>query len=330
MATLWRLSGQQTRDLNGKAFPAAKAYFYDAETNIPRAVYQDNALSTPHAHPVVADSQGRFPAVFLPPGLYREKVTTSGGVLVWDFDSIDASPTLVEDGGGGGGGGTTGYVTGDVIWRPTAGTRTGFVRLNGRTIGSAASGALERANADTAALFAYLWNGLADAQAPVSTGRGASAAADFAANKTITLPNARFGGLYGLADMGNSAVSVDAAVVIAAGGTATTPGASIGAQVHTLVLDETPAHEHDGVPDEVTVPDTGWGNSGGNFGTSTQGRLVVGSGGFESGELLESLRHSNGDRTFTLAGNEDTGSVGGGEAHNNMPPGLLGTFLIAL
>src|SRR5258708_1610023 len=36
-----------------------------------------------------------------------------------------------------------------------------------------------------------LWNSWADAQAPVSSGRGASAAADFAAHKTITLPDLR-------------------------------------------------------------------------------------------------------------------------------------------
>jgi len=55
--------------------------------------------------------------------------------------------------------------------------------ING-TIGNAASGATIRANADCANLFAHLWT-LDDTEAPVSGGRGASAAADFAANKTI-------------------------------------------------------------------------------------------------------------------------------------------------
>jgi len=68
---------------------------------------------------------------------------------------------------------------------------TGWVRLNGKTLGNAASGATERADADTAALFAYLWNNLADAQAAVSGGRTGSAAADYALNKTIALPSAR-------------------------------------------------------------------------------------------------------------------------------------------
>jgi len=57
------------------------------------------------------------------------------------------------------------------------GVRSGFVRANGRTIGSATSGATERANADAQALFEYLWN--TDANLAVSTGRGASSNADW-------------------------------------------------------------------------------------------------------------------------------------------------------
>ncbi|MFZ5784022.1 MAG: hypothetical protein ACOY4R_27810 [Pseudomonadota bacterium] len=75
---------------------------------------------------------------------------------------------------------------------------TGWVGAWG-TIGSAASGATNRANADTEPLYTVFWNGWADAQAPVSGGRGASAAADFAANKTLTLPDMR-GRLAGFLD----------------------------------------------------------------------------------------------------------------------------------
>ena len=63
----------------------------------------------------------------------------------------------------------------------------GFVMAWG-TIGNASSGASNRAHADTARLFATFWDNLADAQAAVSGGRGANAAADFAANKTIAIP----------------------------------------------------------------------------------------------------------------------------------------------
>lgn len=72
-----------------------------------------------------------------------------------------------------------------------AATPSGWLNLQGGTIGNAASGGSVRANADTVLLFTYLYTNLSDTLAPVSGGRGASAAADFAANKTITLPDWR-------------------------------------------------------------------------------------------------------------------------------------------
>lgn len=65
---------------------------------------------------------------------------------------------------------------------------SGWVMGEGGTIGNASSGGSERANADTENLFTLLWDSMTDTEAPVSSGRGANAAADFAANKTITLP----------------------------------------------------------------------------------------------------------------------------------------------
>lgn len=68
----------------------------------------------------------------------------------------------------------------------------GWLLIDGKTIGSAASGATSRANADTLALFTVMWD-FSAAAVPIytSTGapstRGASAAADFAANKRLAL-----------------------------------------------------------------------------------------------------------------------------------------------
>jgi hypothetical protein len=86
---------------------------------------------------------------------------------------------------------------------------TGWVRLNGLTIGSASSAATERANADCETLFKYLWDNLDDTRAPVSGGRGVSATADWASNKRITLPSSRDRVLVGMATMG----STDAALI---------------------------------------------------------------------------------------------------------------------
>ncbi len=81
-----------------------------------------------------------------------------------------------------------GFTTGDV--KPTLKTTadTTWVMMDDKTIGDASSGATGRANADTAALFTLLWTNIIDAWAPVSGGRGGSAAADYAAHKTIALP----------------------------------------------------------------------------------------------------------------------------------------------
>lgn len=81
------------------------------------------------------------------------------------------------------------------FWRASA--PSGWVKANGQTIGSAASGATGRANADTQALFDILWADFTNAVLPIQTSaggastRGASAAADWAANKRMTLPDMR-------------------------------------------------------------------------------------------------------------------------------------------
>lgn len=84
------------------------------------------------------------------------------------------------------------YDVGDIKQRMSATVTKGkWLLMDGKTIGNAASGGSARANADTVTLFTLLWNNLADADAAVSGGRGANAAADYAANKTIVIPDAR-------------------------------------------------------------------------------------------------------------------------------------------
>lgn len=95
---------------------------------------------------------------------------------------------------------------------------------NGTTLGNGSSGATGHADADSSDLFTLLWNSYADTEAPVSGGRGGSAAIDFAASKTITLPDAR------------------GRVTAAVGGTElATPGIRVGEETHTLTQAELPS-----------------------------------------------------------------------------------------
>lgn len=54
---------QPSRDRNGGAI-AARLYFYEDLTTTPKTVYQDSALTTPHAFPIVSDDSGVFELIW--------------------------------------------------------------------------------------------------------------------------------------------------------------------------------------------------------------------------------------------------------------------------
>lgn len=207
MAGSISLSLSQQFDSLGKPLSGGLMYFYQAGTvATPQNAYQDSGLTIAHPNPLTLDAAGRVPQLFFADGSIKVRLTDASGVVQINADNI----LVVGPSSGGGGGGTvdatTILATGDFKLTYGTGTLSGFVRANGRTIGSALSGASERANADCLALFQYLW--AADPNLAVSTGRGASAAADWAANKSIAVPDFRGAYLAGLADMGNSATSI--------------------------------------------------------------------------------------------------------------------------
>lgn len=130
----------------------------------------------------------------------------------------------------------------------------GWVLANDGTIGNAGSGATNRANADTQALYTLLWNNIANADAPVTGGRGVSAAADFTALKPIALTR-MLGRALAVAGSG-------------AGLTARTLGASFGAETHALTVGEMPPHNH--VEQATDEPSTA-ANTGGYVGSNGVG-----------------------------------------------------------
>ncbi|KAA0697412.1 hypothetical protein DTW90_18450 [Neorhizobium sp. P12A] len=315
MAGLWNLSQQQLYDQNGKPMVGAKAYFFKGGTTTPITVYKAFALGSVNAHqnPLVTDGFGRWPTVYMDEAddFYRVRVTTAGGVVVFDEDGI---PIIGPAGGGGGGGDNpvdpdAVSKTGDVKARYDTDFLSGWVRMNARTIGSATSGASERANADTQPLFEYLWNH--DGNLVVVGGRGATANADWLANKQITLPDGRGATLIGLDTMGNSTAGKVAA--------ATVLGKTGGEEKHTLTTDEMPSHGHTG----TTNPN----------GAHSHG--VHGTEGVDGNDNI-SFRGSGVDKSESTDVAPDhvhafaTNNAGGGLGHNNMPPYLALTLYIKL
>lgn len=183
---------------------------------------------------------------------------------------------------------------------------SGYVLLDGKTIGDGSSGGTERANADTVDLFTLLWNSMSDTEAPVSSGRGASAAADFAAHKTITLPDARGRTTAGKDNMGGSAANRLTAA--GSGITGTTLGTAGGTETHTLTAAQLASHSHD--------ENTGV-YAGGGTGTTAMKYPTVNSG---AGGLNYSGNTAGGaDAVATVT----TATAGSGNAHQNTQPTLV-------
>lgn len=117
----------------------------------------------------------------------------------------------------------------------------GWLLEDGRTIGSAASGATSRANADTLPLYTVLWTDFNNTELPIqdssgaATSRGASASADFNANKRLPLFDSRTRFLRG----SDSGLSYDATLI---------PGASqsddIKSHTHTAAATGDTTHPH--------------------------------------------------------------------------------------
>ncbi len=124
------------------------------------------------------------------------------------------------------------FRTGDIKTSLISSAPNGWVPMNDGSIGNVGSGATNRANQDTFQLYKTIWDGVLNAWAPVSTGRGASAVADFIAGKTLTLPRSLGRALAGAGS--------------GSGLTARVLGEYLGEQSHTLTVAEMPAHTHPG------------------------------------------------------------------------------------
>ncbi len=289
----------------------ALAYFYAGGTTTPLTVFTTDDGATPHAWPVAADANGVFPPIFIPYGPYGYRVTSSTGTIISPTIATIQNPAPPDSGGGGGIVVTQDQIlqTGFPLWIPMTGTLAGFVRMNGNTIGNSGSGATERANADTEALFTWYWNNLNDTICPVSGGRGATPSADFAANKTITLLKAQNKAFFGLDAMGGAAGGGFANVTFAQGDK-DTPGANGGATRRSLSTSNLPSFTPSGtVSGSVSTTDPGSTTGTGSTALPQASSFWIGTG--SSSKTINA----------SFSGN----SVGGNQAFDTVSPFLLGT-----
>lgn len=260
------------------------------------------------------------------------------------------------------------YFTGFCMpWFFSALPSANWVWLNGRTIGNAASNATGNASAITSALFTNLWNNypvllqlFTSAGSPIA--RGASAAADYAANRAIATPDMRGRGFFGADNMGGALTAgritaagsgISGTAIGAAGGvevvelTGNQNGqhahaastASAGAHVHTATSEDAGLHTHGGTTNttgshvhglQCSPGDSGFGEALGTDGpyTGSPNLSTVAAGDHQHTLSLNSAGTHNHAVTTDSAGahvhDVTVQNSGLGAAHQNMPPAFIG------
>jgi len=231
-------------DANGHPIRTAALMVYQAGTTTPAVLYRqaDYAAGTEHANPILVNGASLLPAMY-GSGSFKFRLLTrpSGGSILWEADGITLTDPVTVDPGANE---NTGLVpTGAVVSFYSTGSRAGYVRANGRSIGNAASGGTERAAADTVALYLTLWS--EDDKLVVAGGRGQTAQADFDAGKALSLPDLRGRVLMALDGMGATVSGAFPGVSWNSGGSATRLGSFAGGLSATVAVENLPAHSHD-------------------------------------------------------------------------------------
>jgi hypothetical protein len=190
----------------------------------------------------------------------------------------------------------------------------GYVAANALTVGNPSSNATNRANSDTQFLFNFLWAQPASVcpiytSAGTASTRGASATADYAANKAIAVPNMKGLGLMGVDTMGGAATTFLSGVPVTSGSD-TVPGSIVGENLHSLQAAENATHTH-GITDD-----------GHTHATSPNPVLVLGPG--TSNNFQQSGPQGNFNLTINSATTGITiNSQGSGTGHNTVERNML-------
>lgn len=205
--------------------------------------------------------------------------------------------------------------TGQLRWLLAGASLTGWVTLNGQTIGSAASGATGRAAADCLALYSYIWSNFSNSLCPVTGGRGASGPIDFAANKPIQLPDAQCKALIGKDAMGTAGATSRLNGVPVGAGNAATSGSTLGEALHTLLQAELPA-----VAPTFTGTTQTW----------SLNQTLMSTGTFQSGVSGGTLYGNPQVPTVTITPAGSISNLGSGTAHDNTQLSLTAVLFARL
>lgn len=332
MAGSINLSLSQQFDItNGRLLSGGKLYFYSAGTTTPQLGYRDSGLALPHPNPIILGADGRIPQLYFDDGSVRARLVNKTGVVQFDSDNI----LVIGPSSGGGGGGSvdpdaimgTGYES----FSTTETARSGHVRQNGKTLGSATSGSSERANADCEPLFLYLWPFTRITL--VGGAKGGSAAADWAANRQMNLPNLMGYSIVGVDGMGGTAVSPLTGVPFSSGDQATL-GSLGGEALNTLDTTKIPAHAH-----PAFIRDPGHSHQVGDFnGSGSPGNDGLQGLANANNSLTpggQAITNATGVKVNSVNGGSSgtdnaTANAGGGLAHNNTPLVITATFFMKL
>lgn len=87
----------QPLDINGNVLSGAKWYFYENGNTTLKDIYQDQAKTSTHANPVIADSQGRFPEIWLD-GVYSIRIAKEDDTWITNtqMDNYNAGFNAVD------------------------------------------------------------------------------------------------------------------------------------------------------------------------------------------------------------------------------------------
>lgn len=247
-------------------------------------------------------------------------VCEEAGLFLWKPDNTQLKEAIYILAGI-----AAGWSTGDVKLTMKTTADFGWLMCDDGTIGNSGSAGTTRAHEDCQALFTLLWNNVNDTHAPVASGRGASAAADWDAGKTIALTK-MLGRALGIAGSGASL-------------SARALGQTIGAETHALSVAEMPSHAH-GVSDPThahSVYDPGHLHSQTSWRQEdfdpTGGAYPIGADGGASGSAGQTIYTSSSATGISIYG-AATGigiyANGGDGAHNNMQPTAFLNVMIKL